>query len=281
MSNEKALTIKYESDHGEVKLSPGIIKKYLVSGRGRVSDQELIMFMKLCQYQRLNPFLRDAYLIKYTDNEPATMVTGKDTFTKRAEKNEKYDGFEAGIYVAKDGKIEKRTGSMHINGEEIVGGWARVHRKDRSVPVEVSVSMDEYMGRKKDGTPNRQWSRMPGTMIRKVALVQALREAFPADFQGLYDSAEMSHIDGAQLEEESPIQPVQEEVEDVEYTEETTDEDLDEAAERGWEEAAPEEKKEQEKKTKKDPPKQAEKKGETVDAVPSIGKSDGPGLDIF
>ena len=28
-------------------------------------------------------------------------------------------------------------------------------------------------------------------MIRKVALVQALREAFPEDYQGLYDSSEM------------------------------------------------------------------------------------------
>ena len=32
---------------------------------------------------------------------------------------------------------------------------------------------------------------MPGTMIRKVALVQALREAFPNTFAGLYDAAEM------------------------------------------------------------------------------------------
>ena len=29
-------------------------------------------------------------------------------------------------------------------------------------------------------------------MIRKVALVQALREAFPEDFTGMYDSSEIS-----------------------------------------------------------------------------------------
>ena len=32
---------------------------------------------------------------------------------------------------------------------------------------------------------------MPATMIRKVALVQVLREAFPGTFGGLYDRSEM------------------------------------------------------------------------------------------
>ena len=47
------------------------------------------------------------------------------------------------------------------------------------------------MGKKRDGTPSGQWAKMPGTMIRKVAMVHALREAFPEDFGGMYDSSEM------------------------------------------------------------------------------------------
>lgn len=35
------------------------------------------------------------------------------------------------------------------------------------------------------------WVKMPATMIRKVALVQGLREAFPDKFQGMYDQSEM------------------------------------------------------------------------------------------
>ena len=34
---------------------------------------------------------------------------------------------------------------------------------------------------------------MPATMIRKVALVQALREAFPDRYQGLYDASEVGY----------------------------------------------------------------------------------------
>ena len=35
------------------------------------------------------------------------------------------------------------------------------------------------------------WAKMPATMIRKVALMQALREAFADDLAGMYDSSEM------------------------------------------------------------------------------------------
>ena len=35
---------------------------------------------------------------------------------------------------------------------------------------------------------------MPGVMIRKCAIVTALREAFPSDFQGMYDSAEIKNV---------------------------------------------------------------------------------------
>jgi hypothetical protein len=40
-------------------------------------------------------------------------------------------------------------------------------------------------------TGKSSWAKIPATMIRKVALVQALREAFPSDLGGCYDSAEM------------------------------------------------------------------------------------------
>ena len=37
---------------------------------------------------------------------------------------------------------------------------------------------------------NSQWAKKPATMIRKVALVQALREAFPKSFGGMYIAEE-------------------------------------------------------------------------------------------
>ena len=42
-------------------------------------------------------------------------------------------------------------------------------------------------------------------MIRKTAIVHALREAFPADFQGMYDGAEMGIEVPAGAED--PVEP--------------------------------------------------------------------------
>lgn len=192
--------ITYNTDHGEVKLSPEIVRKYLVSGQGNVTNQEIMYFLALCKYQALNPFLREAYLIKYQDDAPATIVVGKDTFTKRAAKDVAYDGAEAGIVIQVDPETTtRRAGTMLFKDEILVGGWAKVYRKDWTHPVEIEVSLIEYMGKKRDGSPNHQWARMPATMIRKVALVQALREAFPDRFQGMYDASEMQQVDGDSL----------------------------------------------------------------------------------
>ena len=69
--------VEYDCNGQMVKLSPNIVRNYLVNGSGAVTDQEVAMFLNLCKYQRLNPFLKEAYLVKY-GNQPATIVTGKE-----------------------------------------------------------------------------------------------------------------------------------------------------------------------------------------------------------
>lgn len=183
---------EYKVGEESIKLSPGIVRKYLVNGSGDVTDQEIMMFIGLCKYQHLNPFLREAYLIKY-GNQPATIVTGKEAITKRAMRNAKYAGQQAGVVIFHEdsGELEYRNGSMVMRGENLVGGWAKVYVKGFDVPIEAVVSFDEYVGRKKDGSINSQWSLKPATMIRKVALMQALREAFPEDLGSMYGAEEM------------------------------------------------------------------------------------------
>jgi phage recombination protein Bet len=191
---ENASIVEYESGGEKVKLSPSMIRSYLVSGGGNVSDQEVMMFLSLCKFQHLNPFLREAYLIKF-GSSPATMVVGKDVFTKRARRNPDYVGKEAGIIVQEieTGKIIEREGTFYIKSEEkLVGGWAKVHIKGYDVPEYAAVSFEEYAGRKANGELNNQWATKPATMIRKVALVHALREAFPEEMTGMYAPEEVA-----------------------------------------------------------------------------------------
>ncbi|GAI45441.1 unnamed protein product, partial [marine sediment metagenome] len=101
------------------------------------SKQEVALFLKVCQTEGLNPFAREIYLIKYQRDKPAQIVLSVDVFLKSAEASEQFDGFEAGI-ILKDasGKLEFREGSFLFKEEHgnLVGGWAKVYRKDRGKP---------------------------------------------------------------------------------------------------------------------------------------------------
>lgn len=172
-------------------LTAETVRNYLVSGGGNVTDQEVVMFLELCKAQKLNPFVKDAYLIKY-GNQAAQIVTGKDVFIKRAYENPNFDGMRAGVVILKkDGSLEYREGSLKLPNETLVGGWCEVYLKDKRCPAKAVVSFDEYAGRKANGQLNSMWANKGATMIRKVAQSQALREAFPSEFRGCYQKEEL------------------------------------------------------------------------------------------
>ena len=199
---------EYISNGETVRISPAMIKKYLVNGGGQVTDEEVVMFLSLCKFQHLNPFLREAYLIKYGDRQPATMVVGKDVFLKRAKKQPEFVGLQGGVIIKvnETGDIIDREGTFYEkDSETLVGGWAKIYIKGYQVPFYTSVNLDEYIGRKKDGEINGQWSGKPATMIRKVAISQALKEAFPDQNAGLYVQEEMASVSGVELDETAII----------------------------------------------------------------------------
>lgn len=151
---------------------------------------ECRIFLETCKQYHLNPFTKEAYLIHYDNKNgdtASTIVLGKTCYMKMAEAHPQYDGFEAGLILQDDvaGEIYHREGSIIYAGETLLGGWAKTYRKDRSRPFYEEVSFSEY------DTKKSLWVTKPATMIRKVALVHTLREAFPATFGGLIDESEV------------------------------------------------------------------------------------------
>lgn len=151
---------------------------------------ECRIFLETCKQYHLNPFTKEAYLIHYDNKNgdtASTIVLGKTCYMKMAEAHPQYDGFEAGLILQDDvaGEIYHREGSIIYAGETLLGGWAKTYRKDRSRPFYEEVSFSEY------DTKKSLWATKPATMIRKVALVHTLREAFPATFGGLIDESEV------------------------------------------------------------------------------------------
>lgn len=155
----------------------------------KATDAECKIFLETCKQYHLNPFTKEAYLIHYdnkNESTASTIVLGKNCYLQMAERHPAYDGFEAGVIVlTADGQLLKREGSIVYDGETLLGGWAKVYRKDRTRASYEEVKLSEY------DTGKSLWAAKPSTMIRKVALVHALREAFPSTFGALYDESEV------------------------------------------------------------------------------------------
>ncbi len=188
--NNSLTKITYETSLGTVDLDFQTVKNYLVRGQAdKITDQEVILFMKTCQAQKLNPFAQgEAYLIKF-GSDPAQMVVGKDAYMRRAEENPAYRGHKSGIVVLRGDQVIQKEGTCLYPGETLVGGWCRVHRtRNGGSGEEVfkEVSLKEY----DKGQAN--WKTKPCTMIEKVAVSQALRAAFPKDYEGMYVAEEVS-----------------------------------------------------------------------------------------
>lgn len=178
-------SVTFQANGEDVKLAPSTVRNYLVSGDGKVTDQEVVMFINLCKYQHLNPFLNEAYIVKF-GSRPAQLITSKEAFMKRAEANEHFRGSKAGVIVVRNNEIIYSQGAFALPSDTIVGGWAEVKRDDREEPIHIEISFDEF--NKKQAT----WKDMPANMIRKTALVNALREAFPDSLGSLYTEDDKS-----------------------------------------------------------------------------------------
>ncbi|WP_010305312.1 phage recombination protein Bet [Kurthia senegalensis] len=202
MTNQNAVMttpISYEVNGEPVKLSGNTVREYLVRGNGNVSEQEVVMFMNLCKFQKLNPFLNEAYLIKF-GSQPSQIIVSKEAFMKRAEANPNYKGFKAGIIVARENSLVEIEGAVKLPNDQLIGGWCEVYRKDRDMPIVSKISLDEF------GKGQATWKQMPLNMIRKSAIVNALREAFPENLGAMYTE------DDADLNKPSEKQVVQQEV---------------------------------------------------------------------
>lgn len=228
MSNANAqkaeIAVVYEVNGEQIKLTPKIVQDYIVGDSGMITLPEFKFFTELCKARKLNPFLKEAYCIKF-GNQPAQIVVGKDAILKRAIIHPDYDGMESGVIVQNNEtkEVTERKGTFYLkDSEQLVGGWAKVYRKNWKYPTYSSVSFDEVANRKKDGTLNSNWQGKGATMVEKVAKVRALRETFIEDLSGMYEAEEMN-VPAAEAPSEPEIivqaEPAAEQVVDVTFDE--------------------------------------------------------------
>lgn len=176
---EKKKDALEKADEFLLQLTPQIVKSYINKD---ATMQETTMFLNLCAKFKLDPFKREIYLIKY-GSTPATYVVGYEVYLKRADRSGKWAGMESGT-----------TGSLESKD---LKAWVKIHRKDWSLPLYHEVEYDEYVQKRYDNqqqrkVPTKFWAGKPKTMLKKVAISQGMRMAFPDELGGMpYTSEEM------------------------------------------------------------------------------------------
>lgn len=151
-----------------------VAKDYLSLVGQKIPQQDVKRFLEICKAFNLNPFKKEIYLIPRGDG--ASIVVGYETYLKRANRSGKLDGWR----VWTEGSMKDGTLKACIE----------IKRKDWNQPFYHEVYFNEY---KQD---TRIWKTKPITMIKKVAIAQGFRLAFPEDLGGMpYTQDEIETVD--------------------------------------------------------------------------------------
>ena len=145
----------------------------------KLSEKERMNFIEIAQAYCLNPFKREIYCVSYGygDSKTTSIITGYEVYIKRAERTGKLDGWDLTI----EGKLPDLKAIVTI------------YRNDWSRPFKHEVYFEEVVQRKKDGSINAMWAKMPKFMLRKVAIAQGFRLCFPDELGGMpYTADEIS-----------------------------------------------------------------------------------------
>lgn len=193
-TSEKAMEYVPFGAADKIKLNVSIVQNTICipTKSGKVCTvRDAVRFMMLCQAQRLNPFAGDCHLCGYDGKNGAvfSMITAHQAFLKRAETCADYEGMESGIILLdkENNVVSEREGDFKLKDEICVGGWARVHRKNRKPTyrrLSVAAMAPAY--------ESSFWSedKTPG-QITKCAEADALRATFPTLLGGMYSGEEL------------------------------------------------------------------------------------------
>ena len=149
-----------------------------------LSEAEQNQFIQTALAGDLNPFKREIHIAVYGEgaNRKVSIITGYQIYLKRAERTGNLDGWSA--------RLEGDGSNMKAIVE--------IFRKDWTHSFTHEVYWEEAVQKKKDGSPTQFWAKQPRFQLRKVAIAQAFRLAFPDELGSLpYETAELPDNDAA------------------------------------------------------------------------------------
>jgi phage recombination protein Bet len=156
-----------------------------------LSESEIQQFVQVALAGNLDPFKREIYIAVYGEgeNRKVSILTGYQVYLKRAERTGNLDGWRAWL---------EGSGAQ-------MKALVEIFRKDWSHSFTHEVYWEEAVQKKKDGNPTQFWAKQPRFQLRKVAMAQAFRLAFPDELGGLpYESAELPDSENTPVNQTLP-----------------------------------------------------------------------------
>lgn len=176
-----------------------LVKRTICKG---ATDDELQLFLGVCQRTGLDPFARQIYSIarRVKENgewkEVRSIQTGIDGFRVIAEDTKEMDGQEGPFWCGPDGEWKEAWLDDNLPP---VAAKVIVYRKGARFPFVGVARFDAYAqffkGDDGEWCLTQMWSRMGDVMIAKCAEALALRKAFPMKLGELRTTDEMAQAD--------------------------------------------------------------------------------------